>query len=227
MTALAVIQWKSNGEMTGAAELSIQDIAHFEMLGSFLLHIENIGMAIGAVVPLLMRFMREVGGRDHIHFGLQLEQFFEWYGFILFVEEAFLGSNPVKFHCFSPVDAIAVARPGLETQTLKAFLEVFVDTVIVTFFAVFPGMPKSNIIIVAGATELAMVVGLLGDSAGVGFHHETQLEVTHVTGVIEPVSPMGEADRCLPIFAGQVVDQDIAVLRRRGMRRQIEILGGG
>ena len=51
MASFAILDRECHIEMADAAEFSVDDIVHAEMLGPFFLNIEDVRMAISAVQP--------------------------------------------------------------------------------------------------------------------------------------------------------------------------------
>ena len=212
VASFAVIQGESYRQMTGTTELSFKNILHLKVLGSFLLDVENVRVAVGTVVPLLMFFMRKIGGWDDGHLCLQREQLFEGHRFIVLIVETCCRPNSAKFRSFIPVDAITKSSLRQIAELFESFLTGLVYTTIVTLLAIIPGVAKGDIVIMAGAAKFTIKVAFLGDPTSVGLHYKAKLKMTDMTGVVTPVRPVRKRYRCLSFVGGQAIDQDVAIL---------------
>ena len=78
--------------------------------------------------------------------------------------------------------------------------------------AIFLGVSKCNLTIVACATVLSLQVIVFGDFSAIGLHRELQFEMAYAAGVLHTVGPVGKGNRRHRALIAMLVHQHIAVL---------------
>jgi len=210
MASLAVIYREGYVQMTDAAEFAIQYCIHGKMLGSFLLDIEDVGMATAAVQPFNVGLMWKDGRRDDAPFGLEDERL---------VKRDVLGPlfelscrrNHSSIQGFAPVDPVAErgGRVGFLLKLSKLFRRIS-DVAVMALFAVSVG-PESNSAVMARPAIPACPVICLGNLGCVDLHVEFQIGMANPAGEFPAVQPVGKSDRLDTFVGGNPVDENIAV----------------
>lgn len=211
--------------MTNAAELALENVLHGEVRGGPDFHIKNIGMTIGTIKPLIVRFVGEKDGRHHHPTGLKLQRFIKNNRLGLIIHKAPFGLDGILLEGCHPVDPVAEWGLGETIQRFK-LLNASGSIVIVALIAlIFPGMPESGLAIVAtlSPAKLALQVLFLGNFRGVQTHLKAKFKMTHLAGMPYAVRPVGKSHGLLPVLLGQAVYQNIAILSGRGQWRELPI----
>lgn len=73
MAPAAVVQWKGNLQMTDTTVFTLQDVLHVEVFRGLFLDVEDIGMAIRAIEPLLVLIMWKLSTRDQSPIRIKLK----------------------------------------------------------------------------------------------------------------------------------------------------------
>ena len=98
--------------MTYTTELALNVVLHIETLSGLFLDIECIWMTVGAIKPLLVRFMRELRPWYHAPVRRQVELAGEFYRLKIFIQNTLLRVNQTLLRCLDPVDLVAIGRVG-------------------------------------------------------------------------------------------------------------------
>jgi len=226
MTSFAVVHGECHLEMADTAKLIVKIQLHGKVLCRFLFDVENIGVAVIAIKPGNMLFVRKDSRRYAAPFGLEDHIFVECDVLRRLHLQIAVRFDQSPFKRAAPVAAIPERRYWKFRKKPGELLVAIIEVVVMALLAMGLAVTENHHIVMAGAAEISSAVRLFGDLRRVSLHGKLQLEVTDAAGVLTPVKPMREHDRFDIVLRGRSVYQERAVLVSRRQRRKFPLPPG-